>query len=298
MPETHYTNNGDVQIAYETFGDLENGEPLLLIMGLDSQMVWWPEGLCNRLVDNGFAVVRYDNRDAGLSTKFDSKRKENAWKALLGGTKAEYTTIDMLNDGLAVMDAVGWGSANVMGASMGAALAQSMAVTYPERVRSVISISGVPADASKFELLRYLKFGWFPKMARVKEAADRDGEIAVWMKVMRMLFGDSYPFPEEWVRETAGISYDRSPRDPKSTQRQLAAGRATTIAPLSTIKVPTLVIIGEADPMIKMKGSAEVARRIPNSTFVTYPGMGHSLPEQLWPDMVTKILEVTKRSNK
>ena len=294
MPETKYTHNGDVQIAYETFGDLETGEPLLLIMGLDFQMVWWPDGLCKMLVDNGFAVVRYDNRDAGLSTKFDSKRKENAWKALLGGTKAEYTAIDMLDDGLAVMDAVGWSSANVMGASMGAALAQSMAATYPDRVRSVISISGVPADAGRFELLKYLKFGWFPKMMRVKKATDRDSEIETLTMIMHLMSGDDFPFPEAWVRETAGISYDRSPRDPKSTQRQLAAGRATKIAPLSTIKVPALVIAGEADPMIKTKGGAEVARRIPNATFITYPGMGHNLPERLWPDLVAQISKITK----
>lgn len=292
MPETHYAKNGDVTIAYETFGDLRDGEPLLLVMGLDFQMVWWPDRFCELLAEHGFGVVRYDNRDTGLSTKFDSKRKENAWKALLGGSKAEYTGIDMLNDGLAVMDAVGWQSANVMGASMGAALAQGLASTYPERVRALISVSGLPGDAGGFETLKYLKFGWFPKMMRIKKSVDRDSEIEMLTTIMRTISG-TYPFPEEWARETAGISYDRSPRDPKSTQRQLAATRASKIKPLSTIKAPTLVIAGDHDPIVKTKGGQEVAKRIPNATLVVYPGMGHDFPEALWDDMVKRIEIVT-----
>ena len=118
-PGTRYTTNGDVRIAYETFGDLVTGEPLLLVMGLDFQMVWWPDGLCEMFADRGFAVVRFDNRDTGLSTHFESPRRQNPFRALLGGTKPVYTGADMHADALAVMDAVGWQRANVLGGSMG-----------------------------------------------------------------------------------------------------------------------------------------------------------------------------------
>lgn len=295
MPQPQFTKNGDVTIAYETFGDLESGQPLLLVMGLDFQMVWWPEQFCQMLVDRGFAVVRYDNRDTGLSTKFTSARKENAFKALAGGTKAEYTGLDMLKDGIAVMDAVGWKSATVVGASMGAALAQGLASTFADRVDALVSISGLPGDAGQFEIFKYIKYGWFPKMMRIKKSTDRDSEIEMLTTIMKNI-GDTktYPYPEAWAREVAGISYDRSPRDPKSTQRQIAAGRAYKIAPLSTIKAPTLVIAGEADPMVKVKAGQEVARRIPGATFVSYPGMAHNLPEPLWPDIVDRICQVAR----
>jgi pimeloyl-ACP methyl ester carboxylesterase len=124
MPvQTRYAHNKEVTVAYETFGDPATGEPLLLISGLDFQMVWWPDAFCEQLAERGFAVVRFDHRDSGLSTKFDSAKKENPFLALLGRTKPSYTTLDMLDDAIAVMDATGWKNAHVMGASMGAALA-------------------------------------------------------------------------------------------------------------------------------------------------------------------------------
>ncbi len=225
MPaQTQYTCNKDVTIAYETFGDLAAGEPLLLIMGLDFQMVWWPDGLCERLAERGFAVARFDNRDTGLSTKFDSPRKENAFLSLLGRTKPSYTTLDMLDDAIAVMDAVGWKSAHVFGASMGAALAQAMALYHPGRVRTLTCASGIPADAGGAKAMTYIKFAIFGRLRKIKPATSREGEIDNLVRMFRE-FGasPSYPFPEEWARSVATISHDRSPRDPKSTQRQLAA---------------------------------------------------------------------------
>src|SRR5579863_2901866 len=113
MPvQTRYAQNKDVTVAYETFGDLAAGEPLLLINGLDFQMVWWPDAFCQQLADRGFAVVRFDNRDSGLSSKFESAKKQNPFLALLGHTKPSYTTLDMLDDAVAVMTAAGWTSAH------------------------------------------------------------------------------------------------------------------------------------------------------------------------------------------
>jgi pimeloyl-ACP methyl ester carboxylesterase len=293
-PEIRYASNGKVSIAYETFGDPATGEPLLLITGLDFQMVWWPEAFCEQLVARGFAVVRFDNRDAGLSTHFSSGRKESPWRALLGRTKPAYSALDMLDDALAVMDAVGWPSAHVMGGSMGAGLAQALAALHPSRIRSLISCAGVPADVSPLRLLTYIKFGVFLKLRKLKPAPSREGAIDNLVAVYRAIASPGFPFPEAWACQVAAISYDRSPPDPTATQRQLAAGRACKLPPLSAITVPTLVISGEADPIIKLRAGRETARRISGSVFVSYPGMGHNLPEELWPDIIDRIAAVTR----
>ena len=287
--QTRYAQNDQVSVAYETFGDPAAGEPLLLIMGLDFQMVWWPDAFCEQLAERGFAVVRFDNRDSGLSTKFSSARKENPFLALLGRTRPSYTTLDMLDDAISVMNAVGWSSAHVMGASMGAALAQAMALYHPERVRTLICASGVPADVGGAGTMRYIKFGVFAKLRKIKPGTTREEQIGSLVEMFRVLASPGYPFPEKWARAAAETSHDRSPRDPKSTQRQIAAGRAQKVPPISGIKVPALVFCGRDDPIIKPQASRDIAARIPGATLAIYPGMGHSLPEELWPDFLARI---------
>jgi pimeloyl-ACP methyl ester carboxylesterase len=287
--QVRYARNGDVSIAYETFGDTATGDPLLLVMGLDFQMVWWPDALCERFVDAGFAVVRFDNRDTGLSTHFESPTQQNPWRALMGRTEPVYTAYDMVDDALAVMDAVGWRGAHVMGGSMGAALAQTMALLHPERVRSLVSCAGLPVTASPLKTLTYLRFGVFRKLGALPEPTDREGGIRNLVEIYRIIGSPGYPFPERWARETAEISHDRSPRDPRTTQRQLAAGRAVTLPPLSGITAPTLVVSGADDPLAKPTGGRDTARQIPGAEFVVYPGMGHNLPEELWPDVVARV---------
>ena len=289
--QTQYAKNGEVSVAYETFGEA-TGEPLLLFMGLDFQMVWWPDAFCQQLANRGFYVARFDNRDTGLSLHFTSARKENALKAQLGMSKPTYTAVDMLNDALAVMDALGWGQANILGASMGAGLAQGMVLLHPERAKSPISVMGLPATVSSFGSLKYIRMGALSKMLKIKPAQDREGEIEMLTSIYRLIASPGYPFPEQWVRETAGISYDRAPRDPNSTQRQLSASRATKYPSLSTIDVPSLVIGGEDDPLIKISGSRDTAKQIPGARLVTYPGMGHNMPQELWQQIVDEICAV------
>jgi len=291
-PQTQYAGNGDVSLAYETFGDTAGGQPLLLIMGLDFQMIWWPDAFCQRLVACGFSVVRFDNRDTGLSTHFSSPARQSPWRALWGRTEPAYTSLDMLDDARAVMDAVGWSSANVMGGSMGAALAQAMALVHPERVRSLISCMGLPVDAGPLRTMAYIKFGIFPRLTRIKPGGTREAEIEALVSIFRAIASPGFPFPEEWAREAATISHDRSPRDPTSTQRQLAAGRAQKFPPLSSITAPTLVMSGEDDPLLRTRGGRDTAARIPHARFVSYPGMGHNLPEELWRDIIEEIRAV------
>jgi pimeloyl-ACP methyl ester carboxylesterase len=148
---------------------------------------------------------------------------------------------------------------------------------------------GVPADISGVRAMGYIKFGIFAKLRKIKPGTTREQEIDNLVEMFRALASTGYAFPEQWARSVAALSHDRSPRDPKTTQRQLAAGRAQKIPAISGIRVPTLVLCGEDDPIIKPKASKEIAARIPHATLVTYPGMGHSLPEELWPDIVSRV---------
>lgn len=294
---TGYARNKDVSIAYETFGDPGIGEPLLLIMGLDFQMLWWPDAFCEQLVANGFAVVRFDNRDTGLSTHFASP-KGNPWRAQLGLSKPVYTGVDMLDDTVAVMDAVGWPSAHVLGGSMGAALAQALALLRPERVRTLISCMGMPVTAHPLQTLRYIRFGVFRKLRGIRPATNRAEEIDNLVAIYRAISSPGYPFAEQWARQVAGACYDRAPRDPATTARQLAAGRAMKLPPLATITAPTLVISGQDDPLIKPAAGRDTAAQIPGARFKAYQGMGHNLPEQLWPDIIAEIQTLTTRHTK
>jgi pimeloyl-ACP methyl ester carboxylesterase len=289
-----YVHNGDVRIAYECFGDLGTGEPLLLVMGLDFQMVWWPEEFIGQLVDAGFAVVRFDNRDTGLSTHFDPVRRPSPWKALLGRVAPAYTARDMLDDALAVMDAVGWPSAHVMGGSMGAGIAQALAMENPERVRTLISCMGLPVDSGPLSTLRYIRPGVFLTLARVKPGESDEEQVEALVQIYRAVASPGYPFPEQWVRTVAAISHERQRRDPSITQRQLAAGRAHHYSDLSTITAPTLVISGRDDPLIRWHGGRDTAARIPGARFVVYPGMGHAIPRELFPQVVEEIRRITE----
>jgi pimeloyl-ACP methyl ester carboxylesterase len=290
-PVTEYAYNGDVSIAYETFGD-PSGDPLLMFMGLDFQMLWWPDEFCLALADRGFFVARFDNRDTGLSTHFSSARRENALRAQLGLSKPAYTASDMVDDAIAVMDALGWATANILGGSMGAALAQGLVLLHPERAKSLISMMGMPATVSSVGSLKYIHMGILTKLVKIKPAQDRDGEIEMLTSIYRLIASPGYPIPEQWARDVAGRCYDRSPRDPQSTQRQLSATRAQKYPPLSTIDVPTLVISGESDPIIKVKAGRDTAAQIPGAKFVSYPGMGHNVPQELWPQAIAEICDI------
>lgn len=284
-----YAHNGDVPIAYETFGDLQGGEPLLLVMGLDFQMVWWPEELIDKLVRAGFAVVRFDNRDTGLSTAFAPEHSPSPWKALAGRVPAAYTARDMLDDALAVMDAVGWPSAHVMGGSMGAAIAQGLAMENPERVRTLISAMGAPADSGLLRTMRYIRPGVLMRMGRMGAGETDEEQVDLLVEVYRAICSPAYPFPEEWARQAAQTSHRRHPRDQSTTQRQLAAGRAHRYPGLETITAPTLVISGADDPLIRLTAGRDTAARIPGARFVTYAGMGHSIPAALYDSVVGEV---------
>ena len=163
--ETAFARNGETEIAYETSG-APDGVPLMLLSGLDYQMVWWPAALCAALAGRGFRVVRFDYRDSGLSTHFTGTAGGGPWKALLAGTsRPPYRGQDMVQDILAVQDALGWDSAHLLGLSMGAGMAQLTALLHPGRVRTLTLVSGIPVGGNPLRILPYLHLGAFARLA-------------------------------------------------------------------------------------------------------------------------------------
>ena len=195
----------------------------------------------------------------------------------------------MLDDALAVMDAVGWRSAHVLGGSMGAGIAQALAAENPERVRSLISCMGLPVDSGPLRTLRYIRPGVFRTLTGIKPGPSDEEQVEALVAIYRAIASPGYPFPETWARRAARVSHERHPRDPSTTQRQLAAGRAHHYRPLETITAPTLVVSGRADPLIRWQGGRDTATRIPAARFVLYPGMGHAIPRELFGPVIEEV---------
>jgi pimeloyl-ACP methyl ester carboxylesterase len=292
-----YATNGDVRIAYETFGDSQAGEPLLLIMGLDFQMVWWNDEFCQTLVERGFAVARFDNRDTGLSTHFSSPAAVRPWRAQAGLVPPAYSTLDLVADGLAVLDALGWADAHVLGGSLGGVVAQATGLLHPERVRSVISAMAAPAGSSPLRMLTYLKLGMIVRLARAGGPGSERDPVDDLVGAYRMLASPGAPYDDAWVRRTAELSHLRAPRDPTAVQRQMSVGRGVTLPPLSSLSVPLLVINGEQDPFVKIRAGRATARRVPGSRFVGYPGMAHAIPPALFSSLADDLAAFARASD-
>lgn len=169
-------------------------------------------------------MARYDNRDTGLSTHYPEPAGSSPWRGFIGGGRPLYTMADMIDDGLAVMDALGWTDAHVLGGA--SAIAQGMALLHPERVRGLTLCMSFPADARPLQILRYLKFGVYREFRKLPKATTPQQEIDNLIAIYRAQASPGYPFPEQWVREAATLSQNRAPRTPVTTRRHIAAGRA------------------------------------------------------------------------
>jgi pimeloyl-ACP methyl ester carboxylesterase len=277
--------NGAVEIAYQAFGT-PGGEPLLLIAGLDFQMVtMWPDGFGQALADRGFHVARFDNRDTGLSTHVQPPASTSVrpLPVLFRRTEPAYTAADMAADGVAVMDALGWDSAHVMGASMGGGLALATAILFPGRVRTVTFAMGIaPSATLSIAALRYINLPGLARFGRIGRLAG--SPVAAEVEVMRMLASANHPFDEAWARSAAEVSQARAPRDPGTTRRHLAAGRASIhlYRRLGEITAPVLILHGADDPVARVAGARAMARRLPGAKLEIYPAMGHEIPRHLW----------------
>jgi pimeloyl-ACP methyl ester carboxylesterase len=281
-----------IELAYQEMGD---GEPLLLVMGLATQMLAWDEGFCGMLVDRGFRVVRFDNRDIGRSTKIDSAGVPSRINMMSGRrATAPYFLRDMAADTIGLMDHLGIEYAHVVGASMGGMIVQTMAIEHAERVRSMVSImsttgsrwTGLPSWKAMGVLL-----GRPPK--------GREAAVERAIKTFSVIGSPGYPLDEERLRDIAGRSYDRG-HSAAGVLRQLHAISASgdRTQALRGVRVPTTVIHGKADPLVRPAGGRATARAIPGARLKLIDGMGHDLPRDLWPTFVDEIAANAERAGK
>lgn len=283
--------NGPVELAYDRQGP-EDGMRMLLLNAAGAQMIMWPPDLIAALVQRGFQVARMDTRDTGLSThltQYDVPRKLRP---------PRYTVRDLADDAAAVLDALGWPSAHVFGASQGGSLAQVVTTYHPGRVRSLTSAFAPPTTS-----IRVLRPKILPNLKVVlamrKESKTREDEGRKWVAVFRAVGSPAYELDEAHWREFGAQAFDRG-LNPKGDIRLAAAffAAGNRLPALSGVRCPTLVIHGEADPMVSVRAGHAAAETIPGARLVTYPGMGHDLPRERWPTIVDEITTLATRAER
>ena len=282
-----------VELCYQTFGDPDD-DPLLLVMGLGGPMNWWDPELCRALARAGFYVVRYDNRDIGRSTLLEGRvRRSTLVRAFAGArVRAPYDLRDLAEDAFGLLDHLGLASAHVVGVSMGGMIVQTMAITRPDRVRSMTSIMSTTGKRT---------VGWQHPSLLPRFLAGRKpgreayvrGSVAFWT----LIGSPGFPQDREEVAKRAGETYDRGV-NPHGVMRQMLAvvtqtGRSER---LRGVRVPTLVIHGMADKMVHVSGGRATAAAVPGAELLLIDGMGHDLPPELFRTFVAAIRRTADRA--
>jgi pimeloyl-ACP methyl ester carboxylesterase len=299
MPRANVSRWGDlaIEVEYDTFGDPAD-PPVLLVMGFTAQMTGWEEGFCRAIAERGRLVIRFDNRDCGLSTKLDGVEADMA--ALMGALAAgdhsaapaaPYSLSDFSDDAFGLLSHLGIESAHIVGASMGGMIVQTMAIERPERVRSMTSIMSTTGEPEYGqgtpEAMGALLAPPAPDRAAMIEQAAR-----LWK-----VWSSKTLFDPDKARQRAAEGYDRS-FYPEGAPRQLAA--IITSGPrtegLRSLQVPTLVIHGQDDALIQPSGGERTAELVPGAELMLVEHMGHDMPEPLWPKLVDAIVKHTDRS--
>lgn len=282
-----------IEIEYDTFGD-PAAEPLLLIMGLAMQMIQWDEAFCESLAERGHYVIRFDNRDVGKSTFFEESGIPNIFdvlqKSVAGEpTGAPYLLSDMAADTAGLLDALGLESAHIAGASMGGMIAQTLAFSRPEKVRSLTSIMSTTGDPS------------LPQPAADVQAVllappppEREANIEHSVKLWNVIGSPGYPVDPAQLRVKLAEAYDRS-FYPPGAARHIAAilSGASRREALGSVTAPTLVIHGREDPLVPLAGGEDTAKHVRDAKLLIIEGMGHDMPEALFPTLVDAISDHT-----
>jgi pimeloyl-ACP methyl ester carboxylesterase len=287
-----HTAVGDIDLAYNTLGEATD-PPVVLISGLGAQLIAWDDAFCQELVDRGLFVIRFDNRDSGLSSHLTDRPTSDPSAETAGAAPAaSYTLAQMAADTAGLIDNLGLGSAHVVGISLGGMIAQILAIEHPERVRSLTSIMsttghnqvGQPTDAARPLFL-------LPPVITREGAMDR----AVLFN--RTVGSPAYPTDETELRDRAVRAFDRA-FNPHGVARQLAAAMTTPdrTEDLRRLDLPTLVIHGAEDPVIAVSGGQATAEAIPGAALVVIDGMGHDLPRPLWPTVAEHIAALVARA--
>ena len=284
-PNEHFASVGDIELCYDVFGDASN-PACLLIMGLGTQMIAWPEEFCASLAERGFHVIRFDNRDCGRSTHLDGEPTPGLGELVTRRIKRPvYTLDDMARDAAGLLDSLGIERAHVVGASMGAMIAQTLAIRSPERVISLVSIMGNTGG----RILGQPSLRLFREMLR-PPATDRASYVEQVVAAFELIGSPGFERDDQALRELLELSYDRGV-DPHGFARQLGAivASGSRRRRLNRITAPTLVIHGSADRLVAPSGGRATARAIPGANLLMVGGMGHDLPRDVWPLLIDAI---------
>lgn len=286
-PQIAHANGLD--LCYEIFGPPDAG-PMILIMGLGAQMIQWDDDFCRQLAARGFRVIQFDNRDIGKSSKLSGGKRLTAFELLRQRflhipVAATYKLSDMAQDTIGLMDALGIASAHIVGASMGGMIAQEIAISYPERVRSLTSImstTGNPRLPPPTRAATALLMAPPPKT--------REEFVARFARTWKVLRVGHFPEDEALDRERAERTYERG-LNPAGAARQLRAilASGSRKTRLASVKAPTLVIHGTVDPLVHPYGGKDTAASIAGAKLVMIDGMGHALPLPMWPQIIDAI---------
>jgi len=288
MPRAHA--NG-IELEYDSFGD-RGATPLLLVMGLSYQMIEWDDALCQLIAGRGFRVTRFDNRDVGLSTKLEALGPPDVMGMLERTAGPPYTLDDMVADSVGLLDALDVSAAHVVGISMGGMIAQLIAINFPERVLSLTSIMSTVGGRNVVQAE--------PAVGAVlltSPGQTREERVAQSLAARRLIFGTGMPFDVERALHRAERAVDRC-FYPDGAMRQLAAIFAAPdrTAGLGKLTMPALVIHGENDPLVPPANGLQTAAALPAARLLMIPGMGHALPDPVWPQVVDAIAAVASGS--
>lgn len=286
-----------LQIEYDTFGE-SNGEPLLLIMGLGTQMTAWSPEFCIALVAHGHYVIRFDNRDIGLSTKFDGAKAPGRIRYAMHQIfhtrlSTPYSLEDMASDAAGVLDALNLDSAHIVGASMGGMIAQLLTAGNPQRVRTLTSIMSTSGDpklpAARPDVVKHL-------VLSRPDTSDPAVMFEHTVKTLKLLGSPAYPRTDEELRALITASQARS-FYPPGFARQMAAiiANGSRVEQLKTIKRPTLVIHGDEDPLVPVACGVDTAKHIRDARLEILKGMGHDIPPPLVDTITSLIADHARR---
>jgi pimeloyl-ACP methyl ester carboxylesterase len=286
------TKANGLLLAYEEMGDPAD-PPLLLIMGLGSQMISWPDRFCEQLAGRGFHLIRYDNRDSGLSTHLTEAGIPDVAAFLAGEEqKPPYLVEDMADDAAALLDALALSPAHVVGVSMGGMIAQALAINHRDHVRSLTSIMSTPSIAVGAPTEEALAVLLAPPAATRQDYIDQSA------RTFAVIGSPGFPYDEDLRRAIVAASYDRDP-DQTGTARQFFAIMSSPdrTPGLRQLDLPTLVIHGTGDPLVQPEAGQATAAAIAGADLVLIEGMGHDLPEPVWPEIIDHIEGLARRAD-
>lgn len=291
---TQFAHNGDIQIAYETLGNPEH-ETVIFISGLGSQLVYWTDELCQRFLDRDLHLIRFDNRDVGLTSKTPGQPPLVEEVMQQPDFAPPYTISDMAKDTVCVLDAVGIEKAHIVGVSMGGMIAQTIALEFPERVKTLTSIMSAPSPGTAISEDESERDDEAISASLTMDMSDPETYVDLQLEGYRVTSGPH--FDPAYQREIIQRSFERAYHpDGWSYQMMAVYAGGDRTERLSQLSLPSLIIHGALDPLIPPSGGEATAAAIPNAKLIIIDDMGHNLPRPRWNEIADAVKQLTLKA--